>query len=91
VGQGDLRELIKRQAPEAEFDALFREQQGIDTPMLSSMKFSGKVGAFEGANYEGKGFYRPQTDCIMFTRDEVGFCRVCSRAIERVIDQYSRK
>lgn len=83
-------ELIRRQAPEAEFDALFREQQGIDTPMLSSMKFSGKVGAFEGANYEGKGFYRPQTDCIMFTRDEVGFCKVCSRAIERVIDQYSR-
>ena len=26
------------------------------------------------------GFYRPQTDCIMFTRDRVGFCAVCQRA-----------
>jgi hypothetical protein len=80
--------LIKRGAPESEFDALFREQQGIDTPMLAGMKHSGKVGAFEGAAYQGKGLYRPQTDCIMYTRDEVGFCRVCRRAIERVIDLY---
>jgi hypothetical protein len=50
------------------------------------MTYSGKVGAFEGASYEPKGLYRPESDCIMFTRDEVGFCRVCRRAIERVID-----
>jgi hypothetical protein len=54
------------------------------------MKFSGKVGAFEGASYEAKGLYRPEADCIMFTRDQVGFCRVCRRAIERVIDLYAR-
>jgi hypothetical protein len=47
------------------------------------------VGAFEGANYAAKGFYRPQTDCIMFTRDQVPFCRVCQSAIERVIDLYA--
>jgi hypothetical protein len=82
--------LIQRKAPEAEFDALFREQQASDTPMLSSMTYSGKVGAFEGAAYQGKGLYRPQTDCIMYTRDEVGFCRVCRKAIERVIDLYSK-
>lgn len=82
-------ELIKRGAPEAEFDALFREQQASDTPMLSGMTFSGKVGAFEGAAYQAKGLYRPETDCIMFTRDEVGFCKVCRKAIERVIDLYA--
>ena len=82
--------LIERKAPEAEFDALFREQQASDTPMLRSMIHSGKVGAFEGAAYQGKGLYRPQTDCIMYTRDEVGFCKVCRRAIERVIDLYAR-
>ena len=27
---------------------------------------------------------------LMFTRDEVGFCAVCSRSIERVIDSYTR-
>jgi len=82
--------LIKRGAPEAEFDALFREQQASDTPMLSGMTHSGKVGAFEGASYQAKGLYRPQTDCIMYTRDEVGFCKVCRKAIERVIDLYSK-
>jgi len=50
------------------------------------MTHSGRVGAFEGAAYQGKGLYRPQTDCIMYTRDEVGFCGVCRRAIERVIE-----
>ncbi len=25
--------------------------------------------------YEARGYYRPQRDCIMFTRDEVGFAR----------------
>jgi len=50
----------------------------------------GQVGAFEGAMYEARGYYRPQTDCIMFTRDEVGFCAVCRRAIDRVIALYAR-
>ena len=54
------------------------------------MTHSHTVGAFEGAAYEAKGLYRPEADCIMFTRDEVGFCRVCQRAIARIIDLYSR-
>ena len=49
---------------------------------LSSMTYSGRVGAFEGAGYEARGLYRPEADCIMFTRDPVGFCRVCRRAID---------
>ncbi|MEE8573259.1 MAG: M64 family metallopeptidase, partial [Gemmatimonadota bacterium] len=49
---------------------------------------SGEVGAFEGAMYEAHGLYRSETDCIMFTRTDY-FCRVCRRAIERVIDLYS--
>ncbi|MGD8866846.1 MAG: IgA Peptidase M64 [Gemmatimonadales bacterium] len=84
-------ELIEEQAPEAEFDALFHEQREVETEMLSSMEYYGKVGAFEGASYEPVGLYRPEIDCIMFTRDEVGFCRVCQRAIERVIDLYIGK
>jgi hypothetical protein len=40
--------------------------------------------------YEMQGLYRPSVDCIMFTRDPVGFCPVCRRAIERVIDLYAR-
>ena len=84
------REIRGRNAPEAEMDALFREEQAWDRKFLSSMTYSGRVGAFEGAAYEARGLYRPETDCIMFTRDAVGFCRVCRRAIERIIDLYSR-
>ena len=71
-------------------DRLFREQQARETALLSSMEYSGKVGAFEGASYEPTGLYRPEADCIMFTRDRVDFCAVCQRAIENVIDQYSQ-
>ena len=71
--------------PEEEMDALFREELEHETKLLGTDANSGKVGAFEGANYESKGYFRPQEDCIMFTRDEVGFCAVCRRAIERVI------
>jgi hypothetical protein len=76
--------------PEAEMEALFREERERDTKLLGSGPNAGKVGAFEGAMYEGRGYYRPQQDCIMFTRDEGGFCAVCRRAIERVIRLYAK-
>jgi len=76
--------------PEAEMDALFKEQMAHDIALLNAPGLKGVVGAFEGANYESKGYYRPQTDCIMFTRDAVGFCAVCRRAIEAILDLYSR-
>ena len=88
--QARRRKLRAENRPESEMDALFREEQAWETKFLDvDEKYAGKVGAFEGAGYEAKGLYRPQTDCMMFTRDEVGFCRVCRRAIERIIDIYS--
>jgi hypothetical protein len=73
--------------PEAEMEALFREERTRSTAMLVPLK--GVVGAYEGALYESSGYYRPEADCIMFTRDEVGFCAVCRRAIEATIDRYA--
>jgi hypothetical protein len=84
------REIRKRNAPEEEMDALFREQQAFEEKFLAAMKYGQAVGASEGAGYEAKGLYRPQADCIMFTRDPVGFCAVCRRAIARIIGMYSR-
>ena len=81
--------LIEEQAPEAEFDELFRHQREIELEMLGSMEYAGKVGAFEGASYEPVGLYRPEIDCIMFTRNMTGFCRVCQRGISRIIDLYT--
>ena len=57
--------------------------------LLAQGPHAAAVGAFEGAMYEAKGFFRPQANCIMFTRD-TEFCRVCGRALERVIDLYAR-
>ena len=72
-------------------DALFREEMAHDHPLLNVGPHAGKVGAFEGANYEERGFFRPQTDCTMFTRDDVPFCAVCRRAVETILDLYSRR
>jgi hypothetical protein len=71
-------------------DALFHEQSGFEQKLFAGMKHVGAVGAFEGAGYEARGLYRPEADCIMFTRNPVGFCRVCRRAIASIIDLYSR-
>jgi hypothetical protein len=88
--QARRREIRKRNAPEDEMNALFREQRDREEALLKGAKYSGVLGAFEGASYEPKGLYRPQVDCIMFSRDRVGFCAVCRRAIARIVDLYSR-
>jgi hypothetical protein len=88
--QQKRRAIRAANRPEAEMDALFRDEETRDTTLLNEGPHAGKVGAFEGADYEARGFYRPQADCIMFTRDNVPFCRVCRRAIEQIIDLYSR-
>jgi hypothetical protein len=82
------RALRANRSPESQMEELFREEQQKETQLLHP--HLGKVGAFEGAMYEAKGFYRPQVDCIMFTRNEVGFCAVCNRAIRRIIDLYTK-
>ena len=86
--QRQRKELRAAGKPEAEIDELFRKQREKEDAMLGSQKYAGKVGAFEGANYEAKGYYRPEVDCIMFTRHKT-FCAVCRRAIERVIGMYA--
>ncbi len=87
--QAKRKEIRAANRPEEEMDALFRAEREEETTLLGTDRYSGKVGAFEGANYEATGYYRPQEDCIMFTRDEVGFCAVCRHSIERVIGLYT--
>lgn len=82
-------EIRKQGRPEEEMEALFKEARDFELKLFATEAYRDSVGAFEGANYESKGYYRPQLDCIMFTRT-TNFCRVCSHAIERVISLYSR-
>ncbi|HKY22724.1 MAG TPA: M64 family metallopeptidase [Vicinamibacterales bacterium] len=58
----------------------------IPTPLAQA----GKVGAFEGGGYEARNLYRPEAECIMGSRKAVPFCRVCQRAISRIIDLHSK-
>jgi len=88
-GQKRRRDIRANHRPESEMNALFREEQTRTTNQLGGGQFCRKVGAFEGANYEAKGYYRPQTDCVMFSRNKVPFCQVCQKAIDQVIDLYA--
>jgi hypothetical protein len=83
-------EKIAAKASEEEMEALFREVKERTRPLLEGEALFGQVGAFEGAAYQAQGLYRPELDCIMFTRNPTSFCRVCARAIERTIDLYAR-
>jgi hypothetical protein len=85
------RRIRESDRPEREMDRLFNDQKVHDQALLSAPPHGHVVGAFEGANYESVGFYRPEADCVMFTRDDVGFCQVCRRAIEAILDLYSRR
>jgi hypothetical protein len=81
-------QLRKDKRPEEEMEALFREELEHEQKMFKAETYYGQVGAFEGAMYEAKGYYRPEIDCIMFSRSDK-FCAVCRAAIERIIKMYS--
>jgi hypothetical protein len=87
--QARRRQLRADNRPEAEMNQLFRDEQEFVTGLFSKHPDTNSVvGAFEGANYAATGYYRSEMNCMMFTRHG-SFCRVCSDAIEAVIDQYT--
>ena len=55
---------------------------------LHNSKYWGRVGAFEGAGYESKGLFRPMIDCLMFSKGNKPFCKVCENAIIRMMKSY---
>lgn len=85
--QKERDSLRAAMVPETVMEALFTRQMNKENEYFAKEKFKDNVGAFEGAGYLAKGLYRPQVDCIMYTRHLV-FCKVCRRSIENVIDQY---
>ena len=82
-------EMRESDVPESEMNELFATNQEIVEEIFSAAPNRDLVGAFEGANYQARGYYRSAQNCLMFTR-ATHFCQVCSNAIEDVIDQYSR-
>ena len=85
--QKERDSLRAAMVPESVMEDLFRRQMREEDEYFSKESYRDKVGAFEGAGYLSKGLYRPQIDCIMYTR-HMTFCKVCSRTIEDVIRQH---
>lgn len=92
-----VSELKRNRAPENEIKAAEEEyamkdkkqSEKVDKYLMSS-KFWNKVGAFEGGGYQPKGIYRPMLDCIMFSKGDKPFCKVCEEAIKDVIGSYTK-
>lgn len=82
--------MRENNAAERDMNELFTDNQAIVEDMFAKAPYSAAIGAFEGALYQARGFYRSEMNCIMFTRSE-DFCRVCADAIERVIDEYTQR
>lgn len=81
--------LRKAKVPEEVMEALFTRQMQQEDDFFAKDQYKDAIGAFEGAGYTPKGLYRSQLDCIMFTR-HIRFCKVCARAMNMVMDQYTK-
>jgi len=86
--QEQRRQMRADNVPEAAMNELFRFTKNHVDELFSNSEYDNAVGAFEGAMYESEGYYRPEQNCLMFTRYEQ-FCLVCRAAIDKVIDEYT--
>jgi len=79
------------QIKEAEHEYAEKDRQHANnvSDYMKKSKYVGKVGAFEGAGYASRGLYRPMLDCIMFSKGNKPFCKVCAAAISDVIRIYT--
>lgn len=92
----EIGRLARAGAPAAEVEAKKAEAEKLAADnnkqveaFLSTRRFKGKVGAFEGAGYSSTGLYRPMVDCIMFSRGAKPYCKVCEQAVRRTIRYYT--
>lgn len=93
-----LEEARKKNLKEAELkkiQARFQEKDKAIQARVRAVRekyrdLEDKVGAFEGAGYSSRGLYRPMVYCLMISSPKMEFCLVCQRAIQQMIDYYSR-
>ncbi|KFN48737.1 IgA Peptidase M64 [Arenimonas composti] len=86
--QAERARIRAERRPEAEMSELFRREQAFIDALFDPHANRSVVGAFEGANYQATGYFRPQLQCLMFTRHDA-FCDVCRDGVEEIIDLYS--
>ena len=101
--QAERRELNKRtiklkkeraaaeqiRTAEEEYNAKDREHSAEVDKYLRGSKYWKKDGAYEGAGYSYQGMYRSMLDCLMFSKGNKPFCKVCEEHVRKVIEFYS--
>ncbi len=75
-----------------DFDKKWKDMLEPDTLIPTPVKKGEeeRIGVYEGGGYMTKGIYRPVDNCRMRTNTAPGFCPVCQRAIEKMIDYYCK-
>lgn len=77
------------------FDAKWKNMLDKDTPIPTQQVNKNhpdynKIGVYEGGGYVAKGIYRPAIHCTMHQIAYNDFCPVCKKALEEVINYYSK-
>ncbi|MGD2295105.1 MAG: M64 family metallopeptidase [Candidatus Aminicenantes bacterium] len=92
-----IARLKREGAPEEEIAKVQEESETLSRQhgqkvddYLAKSQFVGVVGVFEGAGYSAQGLYRPMLDCIMFTKGDKPFCKVCEQALIRAIKSFTK-
>lgn len=74
------------------FESKWKGMLPANTPVPTPVENAGgmKLGVYEGAGYVAKGLFRPTPDCLMRTFKGDKFCPVCSAAIQKMLDFYTK-
>jgi hypothetical protein len=74
-----------------DFDSKWSDliNDSIPLPTPDIPEYDNIVGVFEGAKYRSKGYYRPERNCIMHSLKAKEFCKVCQKAIQKMILFYA--
>lgn len=76
---------------ESKWKSMLDPQTPIPTmPVTEKHPDFNRLGVYEGGGYVAKGVYRPSLHCTMHQIRYDDFCPVCKRALEDVLDYYSK-
>jgi len=75
-----------------DFESKWADMLDPSTPIPTpdSEKYQNVLGVFEGGGYVAEGVYRPWRDCTMKEAKYNNFCPVCTKAILKAIDYYTK-
>ncbi|SDB80978.1 M64 family metallopeptidase [Williamwhitmania taraxaci] len=74
------------------FASKWKDMVAVTTPIPTPAMDANAdiIGLFEGGGYMTKGIFRPMQKCRMRTNVAKGFCPVCQKSIEKVIQFYCK-